>query len=435
MNTDTPEPGTEVTPQWAPLPPAAPKPPRDPKRLALVAGAVTLAVILIATAVFALRGQSHPTTAHTTVPTATIAPTPTTIPTATTVPTATPAPGTAPAAPVSVYFAASDNSSGISKVVALNPADGSVRWQNDSLRGVPFTPAVGGNRVFVLMFNGPLVALQALDGKEVWRVAHPPVSIAPVLDGDVLYTAAAGDSSHSGSIVAYSAASGAVLWQKDLGLNAFPHIGASGGALYLNLGRSFEALHGSDGSVLWQHPLDTPITVDPAVVDGTLYFNYYGEVFAFNATDGSPRWHSPPDLQGPQGDTHVSVGNGLVFAGGGTNLLAIHEADGTLAWRKQCRTIPYGTAVSSSAVYAACSTGGVDALQTSDGQSIWSAQLNGGIAWPAVVAGNAVFVSMNPGATPNGAPAYVYALRPGDGSVMWSITATLSGGVSAPVVA
>src|SRR5689334_16601438 len=39
MNTDTPEPGTEVTPQWAPLPPAAPKPPRDPKRLALAPGA------------------------------------------------------------------------------------------------------------------------------------------------------------------------------------------------------------------------------------------------------------------------------------------------------------------------------------------------------------------------------------------------------------
>lgn len=55
-------------------------------------------------------------------------------------------------------------------------------------------------------------------------------------------------------------------------------------------------------------------------------------------------------------------------------------------------------------------------------------------AWPAVVAGNAVFVGINPGATPNGAPAYVYALRPTDGSTIWNITATQSGGVSAPVV-
>src|SRR5690242_1024783 len=115
MNTDTPEQHAETTPQWAPLPPAAPKPPRDPKRIALVAGGVTLAVILIATAVFALRGQSRPTTANTTAPTAT------TVPTATTAPTATPAPGVAPAAPVSVYFAASNG--GSSTVYAVNPAD------------------------------------------------------------------------------------------------------------------------------------------------------------------------------------------------------------------------------------------------------------------------------------------------------------------------
>jgi len=68
MSTNTPEPRTEVKPEWSPLPPASPKPPRDPKRIALVAGGVTLAVILIATAVFALRGQSRPTTANTAAP-------------------------------------------------------------------------------------------------------------------------------------------------------------------------------------------------------------------------------------------------------------------------------------------------------------------------------------------------------------------------------
>src|SRR5690242_21317645 len=100
MNTDTPEQHAETTPEWAPLPPASSKPPRDPKRIALVAGGVTLAVILIATTVFALRGASRSTTANTTTPTTTTAPTATIVPTATTAPTATPAPGTAPAAPV-----------------------------------------------------------------------------------------------------------------------------------------------------------------------------------------------------------------------------------------------------------------------------------------------------------------------------------------------
>lgn len=433
MSTDTPERRAVGTPEWAPLPPAAPRPPRNPKRIALVAGAVTLAVILIATAIFALRGQSRPATANTTAPTATTAPTPTTASTVTPAPTATPEPGSAPAAPVSVYFTAGNGGSGT--LYAINPADGSVRWKNAGLNASAFTPAVGGNRVFVLVVNGPLIAFQALDGKELWRVAHPPVSIAPVLDGDALYTAAAGDSSRSGSIVAYSAASGAVLWQKDLGLNAFPHIGASGGALYLNLGRSFEALRGSDGSVLWQHPLDTPIAVDPVVVDGTLYFNNYGVVFAFNAADGSLRWHYRPQQPFGEGATTLAVGGGFVFAGSGTSVIALHVADGSFAWSKAYPRLVFGTSYSDGVVYVSWEDPSLPALHAADGTQLWSAHLMGGHAWPAVVAGPAVFVGMNPGATPDGAPAYVYALQPGDGSVMWQFTATSAGFVSAPVVA
>ncbi len=222
MSTDTPEHRAEARPEWAPLPPSAPKPPRDLKRIALVAGAITLAVILIATTVFALRGQSRPTTAPT-APTATSAPTATTARTATTVPTATPEPGAAPAAPLSVYVASSGQSPNTSVVAALNPADGTVRWQSPSFPGSAFSVKLSNNRVFVLSLNGPLIALQALDGKELWRIANSRAISDPALDGDTYYVAANGDSTHNGTVVAYSAASGTVLWQKDLGLNANPH--------------------------------------------------------------------------------------------------------------------------------------------------------------------------------------------------------------------
>jgi outer membrane protein assembly factor BamB len=235
--------------------------------------------------------------------------------------------------------------------------------------------------------------------------------------------------------VAYSAASGSMLWQKDLGLNANPHIGASDGTLYLSLGNSFAALRGSDGSVLWQHSLDTPITVDPVVVNGTLYFNYYGEVFAFNAADGSPRWHYRPQQLFDEGATTLAVGGGFIFAGSGTSVIALHATDGSLTWSKAYPRLILGTAYSDGVVYVSWEDPSLPALHVANGSQLWSAQLMGGHAWPAVVAGNTVFVGMNPGTTPNGAPAYVYALRPGDGSVMWQLTATSDGFVSAPVVA
>ena len=438
MSTDTPEQRAEASPEWAPLPPTAPKPPRDPKRLALLAGAVTLAVILIATTVFALRGASRSTTANTIAPTATTAPTASTAPTATTVPTATPAPGTAPAAPVSVYFAASNG--GQSTVYAVNPADGTTRWQSNALQskvnnGSVFSLTLSDNIVYALGFSGPLVALQALDGKELWRVDTHFTFSPSVADAGVVYVASQGDSINHGFVDAYRASDGKLLWEQDTGLNGRAQIGASGGTLYVNAAGSLSARRGADGTILWQVSLNAPITVDPVVVDGTIYFNNYGEVFAFKAADGSLRWHYRPQQLFGEGATTLAVGGGFIFAGSGTSVIALHEADGTLAWSKAYPRLVLGTSYSDGVMYVSWEDPSLPALRATDGAQLWSAQLIGGHAWPAVVAGRTIFVGMNPGATPNGAPAYVYALRPTDGSVMWSITATQSGGVSAPVVA
>jgi outer membrane protein assembly factor BamB len=256
------------------------------------------------------------------------------------------------------------------------------------------------------------------------------------LDGDIYYIAAHGDSTHSGSVSAYSAASGTMLWQKDLGLNANPHISASGDTLYLSLGRSFEALRGSDGTVLWQQSPSTPLAVPPIVVDGTLYFNNYGEVFAFNASDGSPRWHFRPDFLASPSDTRVSVGGGLVFAGGATNLYALHETDGTLAWSKQYQNIVFGTTYADTVVYTSLEngSGAFMALRASDGQQLWtSPRLSGNAAFPNASHG-ALYALAAYVSTAESLPATIYALHPADGSIIWQHMADSGTGPTSLVV-
>ncbi len=171
-------------------------------------------------------------------------------------------------------------------------------------------------------------------------------------------------------------------------------------------------------------------------MDGTLYFNNSGEVFAFNATDGSPRWHYRPDFLASPSDTHVSVGGGLVFAGGATNLYALRESDGTLAWSKQYHNIVFGTTYADGVVYTSLENGSGTfmALRATDGQQLWtSSHLSGNAAFPNASHG-ALYALAAYIATAGSLPPTIYALRPADGSIIWQHTAASGTGGASLVV-
>lgn len=215
--------------------------------------------------------------------------------------------------------------SGEDHVFALNPATGALKWTyNPTLpaladmalccgvdnRGV----AVGGGKVFIGQLNATLVALNARDGKMLWKTTLAPYrqhyseTMAPqYVDGKVIIGISGGEFETRGRLSAYDANTGKELWR----FYTVPGPGAFGHSTWA--GASWR--HG--GAPIWSTP-----TVDTKL--GLLYFAtgntspdlngsrragtnlFANTIIALELNTGKPRWyfqevhHDIWDYDGPQ---------------------------------------------------------------------------------------------------------------------------------------
>jgi outer membrane protein assembly factor BamB len=243
------------------------------------------------------------------------------------------------------------------------------------------------------------------------------------------------------ALTAYRASDGTLLWHTS-GLGCYPRgFSVANGIVYAAAMDSVTALRASDGAVQWRQSIGTCDLVgargDPAVADGAVYLATPVGVYALNATDGSVRWHyRTPDVEQACNCTDkVDVGGGYVYATHQNSVLTLSATNGTLV-----QTIPADFHLASvlyvnGTVYV--STGKFIAVRASDDTTLWSVTLRPGNVEFAPSVSNSLFVisgvdGWNSGMGPP-PPSVIYALRPGDGSVLWQFQAP-SGGVTDPVV-
>lgn len=201
---------------------------------------------------------------------------------------------------------------------AINPADGSIRWQT------------------------------ALAG------CFPEPEAKPLVAAGVVYIALSGHSSGahpcgpSGWVYALSEADGAVLWRRAFADVVFPTLALTDGVLVV-LNDTYPALpdtlsltglRPSDGAQLWQVQRASGGTF--AAADGVVVLSHslwagHGDqwtmyVEAFRAGDGTSLWHA--ELAVHFSGEVMSMTNGLVYVGSDLGYLyALRTTDGGVAWR------------------------------------------------------------------------------------------------------
>jgi len=343
------------------------------------------------------------------------------------------------------------------ELVALNAADGAVRWHTpladeggwDSRNGVAVDPAT--DDVYVASWR-KLYRLRGADGAIVWQhtlsgtgTANVVVNSAPTLaDGKAFWLTAGGG--HIVGIDRNAGAGGAevpaavdVALPTDIGASCFgtPAAFETGGTAYLAasyghayglpMGGGLRVVRTADGSTLWemsQDDLPAEATADeraayslPGSVtyhDGVVYAVSYDDQFghAFNATlwardavTGAVLWHSedPLPLDGTYDNAANShqapvVAEGKVFLSGGS-----------AAWGEA------GTKV--------------QAYDAATGERLWSfgqvgGEAIGGMADALVYADGLLYVGREAGDR-------LFVLNPEDGSLV----ASYAGAGSSPVVA
>ena len=199
--------------------------------------------------------------------------------------------------------------SGEDHVFALNPVTGDIKWTyNPNLpkladmaiccgvdnRGV----AVGGGKVFIGQLDANLVALDQNTGKVVWKTAVEDyhkgftITMAPqYIDGKVLVGVSGGEFETRGSLSAYDANSGKLLWR----FYTIPGPGQPGNNTWANISWK------TGGAPVW----DTP------VYDPKLHLVYFST------------GNAGPDLNGS-----LRAGKNLYAA----SVVALDVNTGQLAW-------------------------------------------------------------------------------------------------------
>jgi outer membrane protein assembly factor BamB len=150
------------------------------------------------------------------------------------------------------------------------------KYESDQGHGPRSTPTVDGNRVFALSASGTLVALDAASGKMLWSRdlkrdfgAKPPgwgVSTSPLVEGNLLLVDAGGSAGKSA--VALDKQTGKTVWtsQSDAAGYSAPIAITVGGVrqVLFFTGTALTALAPANGSLLWRVPWRTDWDVNAA---------------------------------------------------------------------------------------------------------------------------------------------------------------------------
>lgn len=151
-------------------------------------------------------------------------------------------------------------------LLALDLADGTVRWKHTTGEETVATPAIIGETVYYGDHDTYVYALDATTGEEHWRVktdAHVECNVVVV--DDTVFAA-----SNDGTLHALNAATGVHRWRYDV--QSSPSVVASDGAhAYIATREALHAVEVSTGVSCWSAEYGDSYAPGIAVGDGRLY--------------------------------------------------------------------------------------------------------------------------------------------------------------------
>jgi outer membrane protein assembly factor BamB len=178
------------------------------------------------------------------------------------------------------------------RVMAVDPSGPRLTWEITLEESPPGIPAASADSVFFPTANGTVVALQAADGSLRWRrPTGEPLAAAPLVDPDSgrVYCGSLG-----GNVFCLEGSSGEVLWTYEAGAAVYGAPKLDQGLLYFggDDGR-FHCLRAEDGEPRWVKPTGAAIRGSPAVSDKMVLFGSWdGILYAVDRRSGRTRWKS-----------------------------------------------------------------------------------------------------------------------------------------------
>lgn len=262
------------------------------------------------------------------------------------------------------------------------------------------------------------------------------INYAPVLADGKLYTV-----SENGTLVAYDAQNGRVLWQKKAGtsLSSGPAVGDD--KLFVNDSQGeLLAFNANDGAKLYTVPLPNRSFAAPAYSRGIVITKTIDEqMLAFHSSDGSQIWSYEGNVPSMilQGGSSPVISDDIVIQGSADGKVTLVTLDkGQLLWQRaavepngisdiaRMVDIDANPLISNNVIYVGSYQGSIVALDKFKATPIWEHRIStrSGLALSA----NALFITDTKGR--------VWAFNPSTGKVLWRQNKLVGRTLTAPVV-
>lgn len=264
-----------------------------------------------------------------------------------------------------------------------------------------FTPAHDGKTVFVPLGGGAVVALNAANGQLRWKAeAGGEVSAAPAVDDHVLYVATeypGGENNATrGTLRALSKETGITLWMKTLqspirgSLVEGPmalYAGAANGSVY--------AFEKRTGRSMWVNQYADGFDSQPTLAGNRLYIGSTGGwLLALEQNNGDLAWSYR--ARGPiQGSIAVTPA-GVFFGSGDGYVYAFNESRKKLRWKRRTGAGVQAVVASENGVLASSLDNFAYLLSEKKGAVLWRQLLPGRVpARPVTASDGALFTPLS----------------------------------------
>jgi outer membrane protein assembly factor BamB len=206
------------------------------------------------------------------------------------------------------------------RVWALDARNGKVLWRFKTGGAVKGSAALSGKRLYVGSYDGNLYCLSAKTGRLFWKsrgqrrlFGSSRFYSTPTLAYGRVYIG-----STDGKVYSFGATTGRLIWSRKTGGYVYASPAVWNGLVFAgSYSKRFSAFDGATGDVRWSFRANGKISGSPTVIDGVVYFaTLAGRTYALNARTGKQVWTFPDGKYSPAVATkgHLFlVGYGKVY--------------------------------------------------------------------------------------------------------------------------
>lgn len=286
-----------------------------------------------------------------------------------------------------------------SEIALAQPLVVKWRYQSDQISNL--TPAADKTTVFLPLSGGTLLALNAPDGKLLWRTeAGGEFSAAPTTDDRCVYAATQYSEPDQkrvhGTLRALSKSTGVTLWMRTLPAPLGGSLVAGQNALFAGSsdGRVY-AFDKRTGLTLWINEYSEGFSSEPLLSGQLVYLGSDGgTLLALEQSTGHLVWQyrTHGAIPGP-----IAIANGIVYFGSGDGYVyAFSEVRAKLLWRRRTGAAVQAVVVVDNGLLAASLDNFAYLLSLNKGSLVWRRQLPGRIpARPVTAVDGALFTPLS----------------------------------------